>query len=111
MSVQMFLRFVALVEEPQGGIRCGAVQIINHYSGGRTRRSNERLKPSRKLFLSFQLCCVGTQQSNGLCHVRSPHRDQLHNQRPSTQPSHVQLACVPAKGTADIYSAIPINQR
>jgi hypothetical protein len=38
MSVQMFLRFVALVEELQGGICCGAVQFIDHYSGVRTGR-------------------------------------------------------------------------
>ncbi len=50
MFVQMFLRRVALVEEPQGGIFWGAVQIIDHYPGVRTGRQDERLKPTRKLF-------------------------------------------------------------
>jgi hypothetical protein len=38
MSVQKFLRFVTLVEEPQSGICCGAMQIVDHYSGIRTGR-------------------------------------------------------------------------
>src|SRR5271155_874460 len=36
MSVEMLLRFVALVGEPQGGIGRGSVPIVDHYSGTRT---------------------------------------------------------------------------
>jgi hypothetical protein len=51
MSVEMFLRFVALIEEPQGGICRGAVQIIDHYSGILSGRENEFFDPTRKLFV------------------------------------------------------------
>src|SRR5580658_10842075 len=50
VSVEMFLRLIALVEEPQSGICCGAVQIIDQHSGVRTGCQNQRLKPTCKLF-------------------------------------------------------------
>jgi hypothetical protein len=71
VSVQMFLRFVALVEEPQGGICYRAVQVIDH-SGVGTGRRNEPFNPTRKIFFLSSYAAQEYGVNNGLCHVRFP---------------------------------------